>query len=192
MTGIGLGVAARSGSTPLRWLAPVVGYLAAVLLHTAWNYSALGGLGSFLTGYAVIMVPAFALVIAVAVWSRRREGAIVARWLPAYAQAGWLAPEDVAMLSSLRARRLAVAWAKGVYGERGARTLPAFQHAATELAFLRDRAERGAEHEDFIQRERSLLTDVARTPARSRWRSSPTASRSPSAPTTRSKMPCAR
>lgn len=87
----------------------------------------------------------------------------MARWLPAYAQAGWLAPEDVSMLSSLRARRLAVVWAKGVYGERGTRTLPAFQHAATELAFLRDRAERGGVREDFVGRERSLLADVART-----------------------------
>lgn len=163
MTGIGFGVAARSSSTPVRWLAPLIGYLAAVLLHSAWNYSALGGLQAFLTGYAVIMVPAFALVVAVTVWSRRREGAIVARWLPAYAQAGWLAPEDVTMLASLQARRQAVAWAKGVYGERGARALQAFQHAATEVAFLRDRAERGAGHEDFIQRERSLLAEAART-----------------------------
>jgi protease PrsW len=149
----------------VQWLAPLIGYLAAVLLHSVWNYSALGGLQTFLTGYAVIMVPAFALIIAVAVWSRRREGAIVARWLPAYAQAGWLANEDVAMLASLQSRRRAVAWARGVYGERGARALPTFQHAATELAFLRDRAERGAAHEDFIQRERSLLTEVARTRA---------------------------
>ena len=165
MTGIGFGVAAGSGRAAVRWLAPLVGYLAAVLLHSAWNFSALGGLASFLTGYAVIMIPAFALVIAVTVWSRRREGAIVARWLPAYAQAGWLAPEDVAMLASLRARRLAVTWAKGVYGERGAPALQAFQHAATELAFLRDRAERGAVHEDFVQRERALLADVSRTRA---------------------------
>jgi RsiW-degrading membrane proteinase PrsW (M82 family) len=165
MTGIGFGVAARSPHAGVRWLAPLVGYLAAVLLHTAWNYSALGGLASFLTGYAVIMVPAFALVVAVALWSRRREGELVARWLPAYAHAGWLAPEDVAMLASLRARRLALAWARGAYGERGAPALQAFQHAATELAFLRDRAERGTAHEDFIQRERSLLADVARTRA---------------------------
>ena len=89
----------------------------------------------------------------------------MARWLPAYAQAGWLAQEDVAMLASLRARRQAVAWARDTYGERGARTLPAFQHAATELAFLRDRAERGTAHEDFVARERSLLAEVARTRA---------------------------
>jgi RsiW-degrading membrane proteinase PrsW (M82 family) len=165
MTGIGFGVAAGTRSTAVRVFAPVIGYLAAVLLHSAWNYSAVGGLGAFLTGYALIMVPAFALVVAVAVWSRRREGAIVATWLPAYAEAGWMAPEDVAMLSSLRARRQAVEWAKGVYGERGARALQAFQHAATELAFLRDRAERGTAHEDFIQRERSLLAEVARTRA---------------------------
>ena len=165
LTGIGFGLAARPSGGPVRWLAPVAGFLAAVLLHAAWNYSAVGGLGAFLTGYALIMVPAFVLVTAVAVWSRRREGATVAARLPVYVHAGWLAAEDVSMLASLGGRRRAVTWASGAYGERGGRALRAFQHAATELAFLRDRAERGGADDDFAQRERSLLTDLARTRA---------------------------
>jgi len=165
LTGIGFGLAVRTSNGLVRWLAPVAGFLAAVLLHALWNYSAVGGLAAFLTGYAVIMVPAFALVIAVALWSRRREGATVAARLPAYAQAGWLAREDVAMLASLSGRRQAVTWAAGTYGERGGRALRAFQHAATELAFLRDRAERGRGGADFLQRERALLSDLARTRA---------------------------
>jgi hypothetical protein len=36
-----------------------------------------------------------------------------------------------------------------------------FQHAATELAFLRDRAERLGAAPDFATRERSLLAEVA-------------------------------
>ena len=165
MTGIGFGLAARSTSGAVRWLAPVAGFLAAVLLHAVWNYSAVGGLTGFLTGYVLIMVPAFVLVIVVATWSRRREGATVAARLPAYVQAGWLAPQDVAMVSSLQGRRQALRWVGGRYGERGARALRDFQLAATELAFLRDRAERGRAGADFVQRERSLLADVARARA---------------------------
>src|SRR5215210_2441366 len=64
LTGIGFGLAARTSSAPVRWLAPLAGFLAAVLLHGLWNYSAVGGLGAFLTGYALIMVPALAVVAA--------------------------------------------------------------------------------------------------------------------------------
>ena len=40
-----------------------------------------------------------------------------------------------------------------------------FQLAATELAFLRERAERGHTGADFVERERHLLTRLARTRA---------------------------
>jgi hypothetical protein len=43
-----------------------------------------------------------------------------------------------------------------------------FQHAATELAFLRDRLERGLDVPDFPARERELLTQVARARAATR------------------------
>jgi protease PrsW len=163
LTGIGFGIAARGGG--LRWLAPVAGYLGAVLLHAIWNYSAVAGLAGFVTGYVLIMVPAFVVMVAVAGWSRRREGGVVAARLPAYVQAGWLAPQDVAMVASLPVRRQALAWARGRYGEPGGRALRAFQHAATELAFLRDRAERGHAGRDFAQRERALLADLMRSRA---------------------------
>ncbi|MDQ1625696.1 MAG: protease PrsW [Actinomycetota bacterium] len=165
MTGIGFGVTVRTSNRALRFFAPVIGYLTAVLLHGLWNYSAVGGLSGFLTGYALIMAPAFLLVLLVVIWSRRREGATVAAQLPAYVEAGWLAPEDVAMVASLSRRRQALGWASRTYGDPGAKALRAFQHVATELAFLRDLAERGRAGYDFPQRERSLLIDLARTRA---------------------------
>ncbi|HEX6920912.1 MAG TPA: PrsW family intramembrane metalloprotease [Actinomycetes bacterium] len=165
MTGIGLGIAASRPRGSIRVVAPVVGFLAAVALHALWNLSSLGSFTGFLTGYVLIMVPAFAMTVAVAAWSRRREGAVVAAQLPAYVEAGWLAPEDVAMLSSLPRRRQAVAWAETTYGERGAAALRDFQHAATELAFLRDRAQRGRAGPDFPARERAALVEVARNRA---------------------------
>jgi RsiW-degrading membrane proteinase PrsW (M82 family) len=163
MTGIGLGLAARGVSPATRWLAPVGGYLAAVVLHATWNWASLSGLSGFFTGYVVVMVPAFAATIAVATWSRRREGATLVRHLPAYVAAGWLAPEDVPMLASMPRRRQAVRWVQGRYGEAGGRALRRFQHSATELAFLRDRLDRGHDVPDFPRRERELLDEMSRS-----------------------------
>jgi protease PrsW len=163
MTGIGLGLAARGVSPATRWLAPAGGYLAAVVLHATWNWASLSGLSGFFTGYVVVMVPAFAATIAVATWSRRREGATLVRHLPAYVAAGWLAPEDVPMLASMPRRRQAVRWVQGRYGEAGGRALRRFQHSATELAFLRDRLDRGHDVPDFPRRERELLDEMSRS-----------------------------
>lgn len=165
MTGIGLGIAATRSRGAVRWLAPLVGYLVAVALHALWNISSLSSLAGFFTGYVLIMLPAFAVAVAVATWSRRREGTIVAARLPAYVEAGWLASEDVTMLASMPKRRQAVEWADATHGARGAEALRDFQHAATELAFLRDRAERGRAGSDFPAREQAILGDVARSRA---------------------------
>ena len=165
MTGIGVGLAARAVNPTTKWLAPLLGYLAAVVLHATWNWASLQGLSGFFTGYVVVMVPAFAATVAVAAWSRRREGDTLGRHLPTYVEAGWLAPEDVPMLVSVPRRRQAVRWVSGRYGERGGLALRRFQHAATELAFLRDRLERGHPVHDFPRRERDLLAEMARTRA---------------------------
>ncbi len=157
MTGIGLGIAARTPNPATRLLAPLGGYLLAVLLHGAWNLSSLSGLSGFFTGYILIMVPVFALTIALATWSRRREGATVAARLPTYVDAGWLDPQDVPMLASLQKRRQALDWMEARYGGGKAQALRDFQHSATELAFLRDRVERGLDVPDFPARERELL-----------------------------------
>jgi RsiW-degrading membrane proteinase PrsW (M82 family) len=162
MTGIGLGIAARTAVPALRVVAPLVGYLVAVVLHAAWNLSSLSGVTGFLTGYLIVMVPVFALAVGIAIWSRRREGSTVAARLPAYVEAGWLDPQDVPMLASLSRRRQAVDWVRGTYGEEAARALRDLQHAATELAFLRDRLERGLDVPDFPARERALLSEISR------------------------------
>jgi hypothetical protein len=143
-------------------LAPLAGYLAAVLLHATWNYSSLSGLQGFFTGYVVIMIPALLIAIGVASWSRRREGATVARWLPLYVQAGWLADEDVTMLASMPRRRQALRWVSQRYGVQAEHALRDFQNVATELAFLRDRVERGNDVPDFSARERDLLMQLVR------------------------------
>jgi protease PrsW len=165
MTGIGLGIAARGRPGRARWLAPIGGYLLAVALHATWNYASLSGLHGFLVGYVLIMVPAFLLTLGVATWSRRREGTTIATWLPLYVQAGWLVPDDVAMLASMPRRRQAMVWAERTYGGASSRALHDFQLAGTELAFLRERAERGHPLGDFVARERQLLAELSRSRA---------------------------
>jgi hypothetical protein len=135
----------------------------AVPLHATRHRATLAGLTGFDTGYVVIMVPAYALTVGVATRSRRREGATVARQLPAYVEAGWLTAADVPMIASLSHRRQALRWVEARRGARGSRALRDFQHAATELAFLRDRVERGLVVHDFPRRERELLAEVARS-----------------------------
>ena len=167
MTGIGLGIAARTDDPAgPRSLAPLVGYLLAVVLHAAWNLSSLSGLTGFFTGYVLIMVPAFATD-----GRHRRSGRAAGRarpWRPGSRRtsrrAGWTR-EDVPMLASLQRRRQALDWVEGGTAGSGPRALREFQHAATELAFLRDRLERGLDVPDFPARERELLREVSRTRA---------------------------
>jgi hypothetical protein len=94
-------------------------------------------------------------------WLRTREGRLIARHLPAYAAAGWIPEYDVGMVATLPGRRRARHWADSYFGAEGARAMKRYQHTATELAFLRDRAGRVAVPE-YAGRELALLQDLAR------------------------------
>jgi protease PrsW len=141
--GIGVGVAVRTRRRPLRVVAPLLGWAAAVLLHGAWNLSAVSGLSGFLSAYVLFQVPVFAGVVVLAVLARRREARLVQRHLEAYTAAGWLSPAELAMLASLPARRRALDWAADSGGRAGTRAMREFQELATELAFLRERMGHG-------------------------------------------------
>jgi protease PrsW len=160
MTGIGVALAAGSARRSVRWSAPVGGYLAAVGLHALWNWASLSGLTGFVSGYVAIMVPVFAVTVWTAAWSRRREGVVLQRFLPPYVAAGWLSPADLPMLASTSRRRHAEVWARRTHGPAAAHAVRAFVLAATELAFLRHRLDRGQVVADFSSRERELLAQV--------------------------------
>lgn len=83
MTGIGIGIARETDKTWLRFLAPVVGYCAAVFLHAVWNGSAVlagafgvGGVILFLLMLVLwfVFVAAFLIMVIVLV---RRRGKII-------------------------------------------------------------------------------------------------------------------
>ena len=155
MTGIGVAYAAnrRHGGG---W-AVVAGWLAAMLLHGIWNGLSVYGTAGVLIGYA-IMSCVLAGVIAVLVADRHRIVGLIRHELPAYAATGLVTSDDIAMLSSLRARRQARNWARARGGMAAATAMSDYQLAATELALLHGKAERGViDNRTFTARQHDLL-----------------------------------
>lgn len=139
LTGIGIGVAAHARSRATKVLAPVVGYLLAVLSHALWNLAATTSGEGMLAVYLVIEMPIFIAWVVLVAWARRREGRLIGSFLKPYADAGWLSPAEVAMLSSMPRRREARAWARANGGRAGLGSMRAFQDTASDLALLRRR-----------------------------------------------------
>jgi protease PrsW len=139
MTGIGLGVARQTSRTWARWFAPPAGFAGALLLHGMWNAGASAGLW-FFGVYFFIMVPALLTLLAIAGVALKSEGKVIRTHLAGEALAGWLSPDELARLCSVRGRLHASAAAFRRGGFRGWRDRRRFHRAASELAFLRRRA----------------------------------------------------
>jgi RsiW-degrading membrane proteinase PrsW (M82 family) len=172
MTGIGLGLAARSADKRVKWLAPIAGLLLAMILHGLFNLLptlsvATGETLIMLYGYLGFMVPFFFLVLGLAIAVRGWEGRLSERILPTYVRAGWLSPPEVATLGSLGRRHSARQWAKRVAGEAGVRAMRGFQATSTKLAVLRDGMQRGlhsgspADQQRASDEEQRLLTALS-------------------------------
>ena len=171
MTGVGLGIAARTADRRVRVLAPIAGLLLAMMLHGAWNLiptltQATGQVLISLFGFVGVMMPIFFGMVGLAVWLRAWEGRLTERILPDYVRAGWLTPPEVAALSSLGRRHAARAWARRVSGDAGLRAMRGYQFAATRLALLRDGALRGldrrpVDRERTAREERELLDSIS-------------------------------
>ncbi|GIH10262.1 hypothetical protein Rhe02_83290 [Rhizocola hellebori] len=172
MTGIGIGFAARSASGWVRALAPIPGLILAMMLHGAWNLMAIMSASRspyiFLYGYVAVMVPVFLTMLGIALWVRAHEGRLTLKVLPPYARAGWFTPPEVAALGTLGRRHAARVWAKRVAGDLGKSAMRDFQFAATRLALVRDRMDRGLDDhgpqlETSLAEERELLDSMTRS-----------------------------
>lgn len=157
MTGIGFGVAAMARRRWQRIGAPITGWVFAMLLHGTWNSAPVLGVSGFLGVYVLFMMPLFALVVWLVVWSRSSELKLIGRQLPVYVAAGWMAPSVPPVLASMRLRREARRAARGFGGKAVDRSMREYQRFATALAFLRDRAARDLVGDDFAAREQELL-----------------------------------
>lgn len=161
MTGIGVGLAARTPKTWLRIVAPIGGYAVAVTLHGTWNLLASSqDFGVILSGYALIMLPALAVMLTVAIVLRSREAKVVGRVLPVYAHVGWFTAQEIAALATISSRRAGRKWARQIAGPIGAKAMSDYQFAATKLAMIRDSLARGVGERDFAGEERQLLSTV--------------------------------
>ena len=159
-TAIGIGVAIRHRSTVVRFLAPVVGYLAAVLAHASWNASASwAGGGGFIVAYLCLMVPLFICLVVFALVMRSREGQMIASRLYDYVRFGWLVPQDVPLIATLRGRKALRQNARR-YGPQAEASAKAFQQNATELAYLRDKIVRQVIGPEALQTEKQLLDEL--------------------------------
>ena len=160
LTGIGVGIAATTTSRALKVFAPVVGYLLAAAAHALWNLGAVTGGAGMIAVYLVVEVPVFAAFVGLVVWARRREGHLIGRFLSAYADAGWFAPQEVQMLSTMGGRRSARVWARSVGGRPALAAMRQFQDNASELALLRARMYHSAADAQALETEHRLLSAV--------------------------------
>lgn len=155
MTGLGVAYAAthRRGQV----VAPALGLLGAMILHGLWNGATAFGLGGLGIVYLLDFCVLVTLIVIVAV-ERRHTVRRIEAYLPMYAGSGLVTPQDVRMLRSIPSRRAARRWARSVGGPPAARAMVDYQLAATELALLHKRADRGnAEPHWFAARRDSLL-----------------------------------
>lgn len=166
MTGVGLGIAARSPHRSVRVVAPLAGLLVAMMMHGAWNLMATLSINNgliILYGYFAVFMPIFLGMLGLVLWTRSWEGRLAERVLPAYAAAGWLSPPEVATLGTLGRRLSARRWAKRVAGDAGLAAMRGYQFAATRLALLRDGMERGVRADNLpaaVAEEQRLLTAI--------------------------------
>jgi RsiW-degrading membrane proteinase PrsW (M82 family) len=143
MLGIGVYYALKQRTGAAKFGCLLLGYLGAVLMHGLWNGSALLSFKTYLGVYVAWMMPVFALVVILAVASRRREQHIIAGKLPGMIAAGLLTPADAAWVHSLQTRKAAVQFAGQVGGRPAASAVKRFITQVVKLAYVRDRIDRG-------------------------------------------------
>ncbi|MFC6288259.1 PrsW family intramembrane metalloprotease [Nocardioides sp. GCM10027113] len=158
--GIGVGLAVTTRSRVVRVVAPLGGYLLAVVAHGLWNGSTLLGFTGFVGVYLVLMVPVFVGLVALAVWLRRSERRMLAAALVDASQRGLLPAVDIPWLVDLRGRRAGRAFARRHGGSHGEAAMLEYQQAAVELGFLHHRFLRGTAPRDFAARGQQYVARI--------------------------------
>lgn len=172
MTGIGLGLSRQSSNIAVKVLAPIVGLLMAIFMHSIWNGSAVFGGGPiFVLTYIVVMVPAFLIMLIVIGFALRREGQVVRQFLVVDLNSGFLTREEYDQVGSIFGRIGSSFKALSQSGYRGWRARKRFNQLASELAFHRSRISRGvysgeeearAEEAAYLQALQDLVNELRR------------------------------
>nr|WP_229778884.1 MULTISPECIES: PrsW family glutamic-type intramembrane protease [Microbacterium] len=162
ITGFAIGlVARRHGSAQAALGAGALGLVGAILLHALWNGSAT--FADFFGLYFTLQVPLFIGFILCIVALRREEARLTRARLEDYAAAGWFTPEEVTMLATPAGRKVGLAWASQLRGDRRP-LMRAFIKDATALAAVRQRAITGRDPL-AVDDERALLIRTRATRA---------------------------
>ena len=156
--GIAAGIAVTRKGPWLGFLVLPVGYAVAVLLHAAWNGSALIGGGQvFVLTYLFAMVPGFFVLVGLATWARAREGQMLARAMHDLAGRGYLPHHEVGWLSRLSTRRAARRHAARMGGPSAERTMREYQKQVIALASLHNRVLHGRAPDDYAPRGAEMV-----------------------------------
>lgn len=153
-TGAGIGWArSQYGQGNWRFLAPLGGLALAMLLHAAWNGSAViadalnVGVGGALLMLAFLffglIVPPFLAILVIAYRSWRRQLEILRTQLADEVRAGTLTPDEYVTLTNPGARRRAHWNALVSHGVRGWARLHRFARLTSQLAFQKHHAAHG-------------------------------------------------
>ena len=143
MIGIGVYFALQQRNLVAKTCCVLIGYIAAVVMHGLWNGSALLGAKAYLGVYVLWMMPVFALAITLAVISRRRERRIITEKLPGMVANGLVTPTEATWLGSIESRKIAVQTALRAGGRPAGSAVKRFTQQVVELAYVRDRIDRG-------------------------------------------------
>jgi protease PrsW len=161
VTGLGVGLALRQRHVGARILAPVAGYLGAVLLHTGYNTLASYATDRALAAvYVGILLPLLLAAVVALLLVRRQERRVVAARLDDYVATGWLRPWQSDAIATARGRREVMRRA-GRYGPYARGDARAWLASGIDLGSVRDRIVRGVATDDDLRAERTLL-DVVR------------------------------
>ena len=144
------------GCSPRSWA-----IIAAVVMHGIWNGSTFWGGDGFFFAYAAIMLPLLAVVLAVGIWARSREGKMLTAALQQTVPMGWIRPEEIRWVARLSDRMSARAYAKRIGGKPAAAALREYQQTMTEIGFLHNRAVNQTPPRDINQRMNALLQHAA-------------------------------
>jgi RsiW-degrading membrane proteinase PrsW (M82 family) len=167
MFGIGVYFALQQRNTLAKAGYILLGYLGAVIMHGLWNGSSLLSIEAYFGVYVFWMVPIFALAIVLGIQSRRREQRVVAAKLPGMVAAGLVTSDEATWLGSIRDRKAAIGQAARFGGKPAAKAVKNFAAQVVELAFVRDRIDRGFGDQRVValQNEEAYAVYAARAAA---------------------------
>ncbi len=142
-TGIGVYFALNRRNVLAKIGCILLGYAGAVLLHALWNGSSVISFQTYFLVYVFWMVPVFALASWLAIASRRREQRITESKLPGMVAANLVTANEATWLGSIKTRKAAIGEARRLGGKSAAKGVKNFAYQVVELAFVRDRIDRG-------------------------------------------------